>query len=104
MAEKNKKDVLVMALFVVTKDSVFSCADELGIPEEQITDEVIELVRLRVREILGDWREVVKNMVKETIKKETDDKETVQCPLGMLCSPSCAYKEIGECTLSREIK
>jgi hypothetical protein len=104
MAEKNKRDILVMALFVVTKDSVFSCADELGIPQEQITDDIIELVRLKVSEVLGDWREVVKSMVKETIEKETADNETNQCPLGMECSPSCPYKEIGECTLSRKIE
>jgi len=104
MAEKNKKDVLVMALFVVTKDSVFSCADELGIPQEQITDDIIELVRLKVSEVLGDWREVVKSMVKETIEKEAADNATTRCPLGMVCSPSCPYKGIGECTLSRKIE
>ena len=104
MSERSKKDVLVMALFVVTKDSVFSCADEMGIPREQITDDIIEVVRLKVSEILGSWREVVKSMVKETIEKETADKETNQCPLGIVCSPSCPYKEIGECTLSRKIE
>ena len=102
MSEKSKKDVLVMALFVVTKDSVFSCADELGIPQDQITDDIIETVRLKVSDILGGWREVVKSMVKETIEMEVADKETGQCPLGTECSPTCPFKEIGECTLSRK--
>lgn len=100
MTERRKQDILVMALFVVTKDSVFTCANELGIAEEQITDDVLEVVRGKVNQVLGDWREVVK----DTIKKETFSKETIQCPLGMVCSPSCVFRQVGECTLSREIK
>ena len=104
MAERRKQDILVMALFVVTKDSVLTCANELGIPEEQITDDVLEVVREKVSQVLGDWRDVVKSMVKETIEKETLDKEVIQCPLDIICSPSCAFRQVGECTLSREIK
>ena len=104
MAERRKQDILVMALFVVTKDSVFTCANELGIAEEQITDDVLEVVREKVSQVLGDWREVVKSMVKETIETGTLDKEVIQCPLGRVCSPSCVFRQVGECTLSREIK
>ena len=99
MAKRNEQDILVMALFVVTKDSVLTCASELGIPEEQITDDIIELVREKVSQVLGDWRDVVKSMVKETIEKET-----IKCPLGMVCSPSCAFRQVGKCSLSREVK
>ena len=99
MSEKSKKDVLVMALFVVTKDSVFSCADELGIPQDQITDDIIETVRLKVSDILGGWREVVKSMVKETIERGD-----IECPLGLACSSSCPWREADECMFLREVR
>jgi len=94
MSESGKEDILVMAILIVAKDDVLSCANELGIPKEQVTDDVIELVKKNVSQGLGDWREVVKNIVKETIKKDTS-----KCPLGLTCSPSCAWREAGECTL-----
>ena len=94
MAESGKEDIILMAIFAVTKSDILACANELGIPEEQVTDEVIELVKEKVSQGLGDWREVVRSMVKEAIK----------CPLGLVCSPSCAFGQIGECALSREVK
>ena len=94
MAENGKQDILVMAIFMVTRGDVLDCANDVGIPEEQITDDVIELVKEKVSQGLGDWRGVVKSMVKEAIK----------CPLGLVCSPSCAFRQIGECALSREVK
>lgn len=99
MAESGKQDILVMALFMVTRDDVLACANELGIPEEQVTDDVIELVKEKISQGLGDWREIVKGIVKETIKK--DD---IKCPLGLVCSPSCAFREVGKCILPRGIK
>jgi len=99
MAESGKQDILVMALFVVTRDYVLACANELGIPEEQITDDVIELVKERISQGIGGWREVVKGMVEETIKE--DD---IKCPLGLVCSPSCAFREVGECILPGGVK
>ena len=83
-----------MAVFTVTKGDVLACAHELGIPEEQVTDDLIELVKEKVSQGLGDWREVVKGMVKEAIR----------CPLGLVCSPSCAWRELGECMLPRGVK
>ena len=56
MSENNKQDVLVMALFVVTRDSILSCAGELGIPEEQVTDNLIGLVKERVSQGFGAWQ------------------------------------------------
>ena len=49
MSENGEKDIILMAVFVVTRDDILSCASELGIPEEQVTDEVIELVKEEVR-------------------------------------------------------
>jgi len=99
MAESGKQDILVMALFMVTRDDVLACANELGIPEEQVTDDVIELVKEKVSQGLGDWREIVKSMVKEAIKK--DD---IKCPLGLVCSPCCAFREVGECILPGRVE
>ena len=94
MAESSKQDIIVMALFVVTKDVVLSCANELGIPEEQVTDNVIELVKEKVSQNLGNWQDGVRDIVKETIEKKA-----IKCPLGIVCSPSCAFRQTGECSL-----
>ena len=84
MPEKDVKDILVMAMFIVTKDDVQVCADELGLSKEQITDDVIELVKEKVSQGLGEWREALKGMVKGAIR----------CPLGKVCSPSCTWQEV----------
>ena len=88
MAENSKQDILVMALFMVTRKDVLVCADELGMSEEQVTDDIIELVKYKFSQGLLDWPEVIKGNAKETF----------ECPLGMVCSPSCAWREVGECT------
>ncbi len=91
MPESSKEDILVMALLMVTRGDVLNCANELGISEEQVTNEVIELVKEKIGQCLRTWREVINDMVKEIIK----------CPLGMVCSDSCAWREVGECTLPK---
>ena len=97
MAESSKRDILVMAMFMVTRNDVLACADELGMSEEQITDDMIELVKGKVSQGLGDWGDVIKDMVKEVIKNGA-----VKCPLGLICSPSCAWREVGGCILPEE--
>ncbi len=99
MPENSKEDILVMAIFMVTKGDVRACANELGMPEEQVTDDVIELVKGVVSQGLGDFRGVIKDIVKEAIKKEASD-----CPLGMVCSPSCVWREAGECISLRGVR
>ena len=94
MAENSRENIILMAFLVLTKDDVLACASELGMSEEQVTEDVIELVKDRVSRGLSDWREVVKGMVKGAIK----------CPLGLVCSPSCAWRQVGGCTLPREVK
>jgi len=76
-------------IFILTKDEVLACANELGISKEQLTDDVIELVKMRLR----SWSEVVKSALKEAI----------QCPLGLVCYPSCAWWKYGKCTFPRRI-
>ncbi len=104
MTDMDNQDVLVMALFVVTKDGVYTCADELGIPEEEITGELIDTVKTEVNQVLAGLKESVKTVVSETIQKETSKKNTTECPLGMTCTPSCVYRVVGECTLLNKAK
>ena len=104
MSESGREDILLMAVFMVTRDDVLANANELGIPEEQVTDDVIELVKEKVSQGLHDWREAIKGVVKEAISKEAVDKEAIKCPLGMVCSPSCAWREVGGCILPGVVK
>jgi len=99
MPESGKQDILIMAIFMVTRDDVQACADELGIPEEQITDDVIELVKEKVSQGLGEWREIAKGMVKQAFKKDA-----FECPLGLVCSPSCAWREVCGFVSPREVE
>jgi len=93
MAENNEQEILVMAFFMVTRKDVLACADELGMPEEQVTDDVIELIKEKVSQGMGNWREVVEDMVKKAI----------ECPLGLACFPSCVWREVCNCTSLREL-
>ena len=104
MAESGKEDIILMAIFAVTKGDILACANELGISEEQVTDEVIELVKEKVSQGLGDWREVIKGIAKETIKEETIKEEAIKCPLGLVCSPSCTWREVGKCISPRGVR
>ncbi len=95
MAENGKQDVLLMAILVLNRDDVLAGASELGMPEEQVTDELVETVKNRVAEELGDWRGIIQGMVKDVIRMEA-----TRCPLGMDCSAACAWREVGGCTVS----
>jgi len=80
------------AIFMLTKDQVLACANELGISKEQVTDDVTEFVRMRVGLGLRHWPEVVKSGLEEAI----------ECPLGLVCYPSCFWWQDGKCTFPRE--
>ncbi len=69
MAEENEQDILVMAIFMVTRNDVLVCADELGVSREQITDDLVEQVKGEVSQEIGKWREAVKDMVSEAMEK-----------------------------------
>ena len=90
MSERREKDII----FTLTKDDVLACANELGMSEEQVTDDVIELVKRRVSLGLGNWREVVKSALREVI----------ECPLGLVCYPSCFWWKDGKCNFPRSKK
>ena len=99
MRESDRDDILVMAVFMVTRDDVRDCAHESEIPEEQISDRVIELVKQKVSRSVGAWRELVKDMVKEAVKEDA-----LGCPLGLVCSAACAWREIGGCPLPGRVR
>ena len=94
MTEQDNRDVLLMALFVVTRDDVLSSAREVGLTEAEVSDDVIEMVKERVSQGLGDWREKIKELVKDAIR----------CPLGMACSTACPYREIGQCARTSDVE
>ena len=71
-------------IFALTEDDVLACANQMGIPKERITADVIELVKMR----LGNCREVVKDTLWEATK----------CPLGLVCYPSCAWWQNDKCS------
>jgi len=79
-------------IFMLTKDEVLACAHELGISKEQVTDDVIELVKSRINLEFRHWPEIVKGLLKEVTK----------CPLGLVCYPSCFWWKDGRCTFPRE--
>ncbi|MFC2041678.1 hypothetical protein ACFLTY_05110 [Chloroflexota bacterium] len=93
MAESSKEDIILMAVFTVTKDDVLTCADELGIPREKVTSDAIEILKEKVSQGLDDLREAVKDMIEEAIK----------CPLELDCYPSCAWWESGKCVFPKRL-
>jgi len=93
--EDEKKDIILMAILTVTRKDVLDSATELGMSEEQVTEDLINKVQGSISQVLHNWRGLVKNMVTEVIKIVS-----TECPLGMDCSSSCAWREIGQCTKS----
>lgn len=79
-------------IFMLTKHDVLVCTNELGIPQEQVTDDVIELVKKKISLSFGNWPEVVKSALIEAVK----------CPLGLVCYPSCYWWKDGRCTFPPE--
>ena len=76
-------------IFMLTKNDILACASALGISQDKITDDVIEMVKCRVNLELYRWQEMVKELLKEATK----------CPLGVICYPSCFWWRDGNCTL-----
>ena len=55
-------------VFILTKADVICCASQMGIPEEEITDEVIEQVKKGVEWGLECWHEVMCDAIKFALK------------------------------------
>ena len=78
-------------IFILTRDDVLARAKEIGIAEEQLTDEFIELIEKRLEAEFNRWPEIVK----ETLA------QAAQCPLGLHCFPSCCWWKEGRCLFPR---
>ena len=55
-------------VFVLTKEDVIGCAQEMGIPAEAITDDVLCQVKKGVEFGLECWDEVVKEAINMALK------------------------------------
>jgi len=55
-------------IFVLTREDVIECTQEMGIPEETITDDVLYQVRKGVEFGLECWSEVVKEAINMALK------------------------------------
>ena len=94
MARNGEEDNLFMLVFTVTRKDVLAWSNELGVPLAQVTDEVVQMLKQKIQQDTANWRELFECMVKEAIK----------CPLGLVCSPSCPWREVGECILPTVLK
>ena len=105
MVEENRQDILMMAIFTVTRKDVLHCARDVGMPPDQVTDDVIELVKERVSRDLSDWRWVFNGMVRDILNGciKQGGKKVNQCPLGLTCSDSCAWRKVGQCGLAEGV-
>lgn len=54
-------------VFVLTREDVISCAREMDIPEEAITDDILAQVKKGVEWGLECWSEVVKTAIREAL-------------------------------------
>jgi hypothetical protein len=88
MLKNYRKDII----FMLNKDEVLACAKELGIPIEQVPDEVIALVKDRLNREFRHWPEIIKDVLTQATK----------CPLGLTCFPSCYWWRDGRCTFPRQ--
>lgn len=55
-------------VFIVQRQDVLNCALEMGIPAEEITDHILDLVRTGVQFGLECWTEVVKEAINMALK------------------------------------
>jgi len=55
-------------VFLLTMEDVLTCAKELGIPKEAITDDIFYKVRKGVESAWEGWPEVVKGAIIEALK------------------------------------
>jgi len=70
MKRNMSQDLLVAALFMVTKEDVLSCADEVGIEREYLTDDLLQTISEKVSTELGGWHGEIRNIIRDTIKED----------------------------------
>ena len=72
-------------IYRLTKAEVLAGANQLGISEERVTDDVVMLVKIRVSLGLLNWPEVAKSTLRESIGD----------PLRLVFYPSSIWCEYG---------
>jgi len=55
-------------VFLLTMEDVLTCAEEMGIPKEAITDDIFYKVRKGVESAWEGWPEVVKGAISYALK------------------------------------
>ena len=55
-------------IFVLTREDVVICAEQMGIPAEAITDDVLRQVKKGVEWGLESWSEVMKEAINMALK------------------------------------
>jgi hypothetical protein len=55
-------------IFVLTREDVVICAEQMGIPAEAITDDVLRQVKKGVEWGLESWSEVMKEAINVALK------------------------------------
>jgi hypothetical protein len=55
-------------LYVITGEDIIACAEELGISEEMITEEVLTQVEKSIELGFGHWHEVITTALHEALK------------------------------------
>ena len=55
-------------IFVLTKEEVIGCAEQMGIPKEAITDDVLYQVKKEVEWGLECWSDVMKEAIRQALK------------------------------------
>jgi len=56
------------SIFTLSRNDVITCAREMGIPDEEITDDVLEQVKKGVEWGLDCWVDVVKETINLALK------------------------------------
>lgn len=55
-------------VYLLTRDDVLACAREMGIPEEVITDDVLDKVKKGLEGAWEGWTEVIKAAINFALK------------------------------------
>jgi hypothetical protein len=55
-------------IFILTREEVLLCASQMGIPESEITDDVLYQVKKGVEWGLGGWADVMKEAITMALK------------------------------------
>ena len=58
-------------VFILTREDVIDCARELNIPEEEITDEVLQEIKKGVDWGMEFWSDVVKEAIRIAIERRS---------------------------------